>query len=1499
MKMVTYTQTTQINFLKLGVVFAFIFAAFNTNAQCDGTESPTCNNGVQISLDAECSATVGPDLMLESPNDMCDYKVVITGHDDVMVAMSQYNDAGTPDDYSDDVFISHPTIGSSDVDSTYKVSVFLSPDPNGNSCWGSIIVEDKIPPQLECLDSMRASCNLGMSQDVLTSSSSDEEYCADEDTGAGVMDFDFTLSFGSGLNHWELVESLNISLNLADGACDVSDYTIDITAPDGSTGVATMVSGVFVTTDFDGLQTDEHVEGDWSLIITPTGGDCEITSVCLEIFSESFYTYDYPENCDNINVSILDDDFDMLDCREETEIFTAKRDITYIVSDNSGNADTCVFSIYYLKKTLDDIDFPDDITGPCEDFLGDYDINQNGSLEDSELAPSVTGVPQIEGEDLYPTPENNFCMFNISYSDENIESCGGTFKLIRTWTVYDWCAAEIRTQDQVIKSVDFEAPLIVCPVDQILEAGNAIAIAMNPHTCEGDLVVDPYGVLAVKNGTEIQFSFDCSGIEITVLYKEANDFGFPEPSEPFLNDGVIANSDGTFTIPDLSGPRVWIRYNIQDECGNVLTSDFGPEGEYDFGCAFEVDLIDSNPPTAVCDEFIAVTLGENGWARVNATSVDDGSHDCDSLSYQIRRVNGPVCNVDEFEAPGHNDLEFDDFTQFCCADLGADPGIMVEMQVTDPAGMTASCMTFVVVQDKHDPELVSCPADKPISCLDINNLTSSLTGEPVVTDNCGFTGPFFDETRSLDECNVGTIDLDWYVLDLSGTRFNVCEQELTVEKDLDLAGLIDYPADIIDPPLTSCIGTDTDPNSVTGEYPTYDGVNINQAGQCANITYTHTDQIFTSDAEACLKILRTWTVIDWCLYDSDNPSSGLYSHVQTIKVNLDKGPAITVCSPDQVEYCASASNGCRSQVEASITAIDGCTGELLTDEAYYSYQITAIPGGEDFGGNNASSSFNRNLPIGRYNIHWEVVDNCGNTQTCDREIEVIDCSTPSPYCIGKLTITLMPTTDEVQLWASDFVLKGDEYVYDDCDDDVAFSFTANPLDISETFNCDHVGENVINIFFTDDHGNQDFCTVELTIQANGDACDPDDGGGEFSKPMVAGSVKTESNEELAEVSVMLESMSDHNEDYLMTEDNGYFAFEELTSNEDYMLMPTKNDEHINGVSTLDIVLIQQHILGLNDLDSPYKLIAADVNNNEKITASDLLEIRQLILGINEEFTQNQSWRFVDAAHNFVDLSTPWPFTEQIIIDDITSDVMNQDFVAVKVGDVNNTATINSVSEEADTRNRDAFILKTVQNGNTISLIVDEKSSINGAQFTLDFNELVTINEVSSSMLAINQGNYSSHKSSEGLMSFSWNSSEAIDFEKGEEFIKITLADNKTLDQLSISSELTKAEAYNASLDLMDITLNNKDLAANLEVFQNRPNPFNSMTRISFDLPEDDLVRLVVMDVNGRIIQSSENWYKNGLNEVIVNMSQTNFEGVLYYELSTSKYSVTKKMIRIK
>lgn len=112
-----------------------------------------------------------------------------------------------------------------------------------------------------------------------------------------------------------------------------------------------------------------------------------------------------------------------------------------------------------------------------------------------------------------------------------------------------------------------------------------------------------------------------------------------------------------------------------------------------------------------------------------------------------------------------------------------------------------------------------------------------------------------------------------------------------------------------------------------------------------------------------------------------------------------------------------------------------------------------------------------------------------------------------------------------------------------------------------------------------------------------------------------------------------------------------------------------------GVTTFDLVLIGKHILGLKALDSPYKMIAADVNRSQRITAIDLIAQRRLILNVDTGFADNTSWRFVPADYQFPDPANPWleGFPEHIDINALQTGVIGIDFVAIKVGDVSGDA----------------------------------------------------------------------------------------------------------------------------------------------------------------------------------------------------------------------------------
>lgn len=57
-------------------------------------------------------------------------------------------------------------------------------------------------------------------------------------------------------------------------------------------------------------------------------------------------------------------------------------------------------------------------------------------------------------------------------------------------------------------------------------------------------------------------------------------------------------------------------------------------------------------------------------------------------------------------------------------------------------------------------------------------------------------------------------------------------------------------------------------------------------------------------------------------------------------------------------------------------------------------------------------------------------------------------------------------------------------------------------------------------------------------------------------------------------------------------------------------------------------------MGQEALNSPYKLIAADLDGSKKITNNDLFVLKKLILHQINEIPGQQSWKFVDKSYVF-------------------------------------------------------------------------------------------------------------------------------------------------------------------------------------------------------------------------------------------------------------------------
>lgn len=172
---------------------------------------------------------------------------------------------------------------------------------------------------------------------------------------------------------------------------------------------------------------------------------------------------------------------------------------------------------------------------------------------------------------------------------------------------------------------------------------------------------------------------------------------------------------------------------------------------------------------------------------------------------------------------------------------------------------------------------------------------------------------------------------------------------------------------------------------------------------------------------------------------------------------------------------------------------------------------------------------------------------------------------------------------------------------------------------------------------------------------------------------VSGYVYTE--EDFGVANVLL-GLGDGEDLYLATTDStGYYEFLPISANKEYTLVPAKTSNSVNGVSVLDIIQVRRHILGLADLDSPYKIIAADVDSNGMVTTLDIIHMQRLTLGLVEELPGVPSWQFITEDYQFQNNNMPLSenFPIAYILAETANGKFELNFIGVKSGDVNLTA----------------------------------------------------------------------------------------------------------------------------------------------------------------------------------------------------------------------------------
>jgi hypothetical protein len=588
-------------------------------------------------------------------------------------------------------------------------------------------------------------------------------------------------------------------------------------------------------------------------------------------------------------------------------------------------------------------------------------------------------------------------------------------------------------------------------------------------------------------------------------------------------------------------------------------------------------------------------------------------------------------------------------------------------------------------------------------------------------------------------------------------------------------------------------------------------------------------------------------------------------------------------------------------------------------------------------GATVSVTIDREPIVGSMSNHkatWKVTDGCHNFASCGEDVMVADKKAPTPYCVS-LSTALMQNGG-VELWATDF----NRGSFDNCtpQEDLLFTFNESHPVLSrlnqehfftglgapsneaaylrgdaqkwvpalkssaKIFDCDEYsaqGPNgyPVKMSVWDAKLKTDFCVVNLNIVDNQNSC-IDDGS------RIRGQITTETGEMVNDVTVRLEgSINDLNRSQIV---DGEYAFENLPKNVDYEITAEKDHDYMNGVSTLDLVLIQRHILGLQPLTSAYKLVAADVNNDKVIRAGDLTELRKLILGIIDNLPTNTSWKLLEADYA-MDMTTPLNYSEVISITNLQSELMSEDFKAVKVGDVNGSVKVNVRSQVTEPRS-DAkvglsVIDREVKAGEVVSFAITatEFADVYGYQFTGELNGL-TIEGVRSGALEVTQNNIGILDAN--TMTMSWANGTGVTVNTGETlfFIDARVQKNGRLSEMfSVSSRNTIAESYiNENLRVGKVALvysRGAKEVAQTTLYQNEPNPFKGSTVIRYSLGSDSDTKMTFYDATGKVLKVINNMPSTkGEHSIEVKTIDLGTTGVIYYQLESGEYTATKKMV---
>lgn len=698
--------------------------------------------------------------------------------------------------------------------------------------------------------------------------------------------------------------------------------------------------------------------------------------------------------------------------------------VSYVVTDDSGNSETCSFRVI-----IRDMEQPS-ITCPT-------DISQN--VDAGNCSATVT-VPA-------PTTSDNCPGFTITNDFNNTTDASGVYPVgvtTVTWTITD-TSGNTNSCMMTVTVTDNEMPSLTCPanITQIANMGSCDAMVTVPaptfgDNCPGATITNDFNNTTDASGTypvgvtTVTWTVtDAAGLTntctMTVTVNDDNDPTIFCPAA--INQNVDpGNCTAAITMPAPS---------FSDNCpGATITNDFNnstdASGNYPVGTTVVTwTVTDASGNTATCTVDVTVTDNEMPSLTCPVLIVRDADPGACSAAITV-----PSPSVTE-NCPGFTLTNDFNGTNNASGTYPVGTTI-VTWTVTDVGGNTDNCMVTITVNDNQLPS-ITCPNDTTINTaaapIAVNNI------DPLSNDNCGIATTAFklrgdtnadgSGSASGQSFNQGTTTVTYIVTDVNGL-IDSCQFIVTV--NISVSDLIDCPGNVTvnnDPGNCSAVVNGIAPIYLVNPASITLGYELFGATTTAGMVMGEANGVAFN--VGITRVFYTATI---------GATSDTCSFFVTVIDNED--PVFSNCPMDIT--VANATGMCNQDVSWTIpTATDNCSAAVVASHA---------PGS--------------NFPVGTTTVQYIATDPAGNTDTCRFTITVTDNEDP--------VFSNCPTDISVSNAAGM------------CNQDVSWTAPTATDNCSAAVVASHmpgdnfpVGTTTVQYVATDPAGNTDTCRFTITV----------------------------------------------------------------------------------------------------------------------------------------------------------------------------------------------------------------------------------------------------------------------------------------------------------------------------------------------------------------------------------------------------------------------------------